>query len=193
MKIIDISREMMSASVYPGDPSASLEPLCRMEWGDVCNTSSIHGCLHNGTHLDAPLHFVPEANDVCGIPLEMCVGECYVLEHEGPLVGAQAEAILERVHLPRILFKGNMQITPSAAFVLSGAGLCLIGVEAQSVSAAETTAQVHRQLLSCEVVLLEGLDLSQAKEGRYLLVASPLKVKGADGSPVRAILLEYGG
>ena len=59
MKAVDISREMLSAPVYPGDPSPSLEALCRLEFGDVCNTSSLHACLHNGTHMDAPSTLFP--------------------------------------------------------------------------------------------------------------------------------------
>lgn len=54
MKILDITREMLEAPVYPGDPAPSLEPLCRLRFGDACNTSALHACLHNGTHLDAP-------------------------------------------------------------------------------------------------------------------------------------------
>ena len=74
--------------------------------------------------------------------------------------------------------------------MLADAGLSLLGVEGQSVAGAECTVTVHRQLLDAGVLLLEGLDLSGVEEGTYFLIAAPLKIAGADGSPVRAMLLE---
>ncbi len=190
MKIVDISREMLTGPVYPGDPSARLEPLCRIEFGDVCNTSGLYACLHNATHMDAPRHFVPDGADAATVGLEACIGECCVVAFDGLMLGAQAERLLPRLRKPRLLLKGRAELSPSAAFVLADAGLCLIGVEGQSVAPAECTTPVHRQLLDAGMVLLEGLDLSGVEEGTYFLVAAPLKIEGADGSPVRAVLLE---
>ena len=189
MKCIDITRELLSAPVYPGDPAPHMEELRRMRLGDECNVSALYACLHNGTHLDAPRHFVPDGQAIDDVPLTACVGECSVVEGEGLLLGAQAEELLPKLK-KRVLFKGQVQISPSAAFVLSDAGLELIGVEAQSVSPPECTAAVHRQLLGAGLVLLEGLDLSRAAPGTYFLFAAPLKITGADGAPVRAVLLE---
>lgn len=189
MKCIDITRELLSAPVYPGDPAPHMEELRRMRLGDECNVSALYACLHNGTHLDAPRHFVPDGQAIDDVPLTACVGECSVVEGEGLLLGAQAEELLPKLK-KRVLFKGQVQISPSAAFVLSDVGLELIGVEAQSVSPPECTAAVHRQLLGAGLVLLEGLDLSRAAPGTYFLFAAPLKITGADGAPVRAVLLE---
>ena len=136
MILHDISRELLNGPVYPGDPAPALTAVCRMEWGDVCNTSALSACVHNATHLDAPRHFVREGTDAASLPLELCVGECSVTAFEGVLLGAQAEELLPRLH-KRVLFKGEMVVSPSAAFVLSEAGLKLIGVEGQSVSAPE--------------------------------------------------------
>ena len=112
-----------------------------------------------------------------------------MVNFDGLLLGAQAEALLPGLR-SRVLFKGKMELSPSAAFVLADSGLRLLGVEGQSVAPAECTVAVHRQLLSSGMVLLEGLDLSGVEEGIYFLMAAPLKIDGADGSPVRAILLE---
>ena len=188
MKRIDITRELLTAPVYPGDPEPRLEAMSRIELGDVCNTSLLHACLHTGTHLDAPRHFVPEGADTEQALLEACVGDCTVVAFDGLLLGAQAEALLGRVRR-RLLFKGKTLISPSAAFVLSDAGFRLVGVEGPSVSPAECEAAVHRQLLGSGMVLLEGLDLSAAEPGGYFLFAAPLKIRGGDGSPVRAVLL----
>lgn len=189
MKIIDISREMLQAPLYPGDPSPRLEPLSRLELGDECNLSALYTCLHSGTHLDAPLHFIPDGQSADQVLLEACVGECSVVEFDGLLLGAQAEELLPDLK-PRVLFKGKTELSPSAAFVLSDAGLLLLGVEGQSAAPVECTAPVHRQLLGSGMVLLEGLDLSQVKPGVYFLFAPPLRIEGGDGSPVRAVLVE---
>ncbi len=189
MKLIDISREMFQAPVYPGDPAPELEAVCRMDLGDPCNTSVYHGCVHNGTHMDAPCHFLPSEIDIATVPLEACVGECSVIEWEGPLLGAQAENLVKFSH-PRVLFKGHVEITPSAAFVLSDSGLLLVGVEPPSVANAADSTAVHRQLLQNGVILLEGLDLSQAKPGSYFLFAAPVKLADSDGAPVRAVLVD---
>ncbi|HHV51651.1 MAG TPA: cyclase [Clostridiales bacterium] len=188
MRVYDITRELLSAQVFPGDPHPEVKELCRIEYGDVCNTSALSMCAHNGTHLDAPLHFIPDGTDTASISLDCCVGRCSVVEFNGILLGADAEEVIRGVQ-PRLLFKGDVQISPSAAFVLSTSGIKLVGVEAQSVTM-DSIGEVHRQLLGNGVVLLEGLDLSRVPPGDYFLFAPPLKIAGCDGSPVRAILCE---
>ena len=190
MDFIDITRDLTTAPVYPGDPAFELNPLHRMAWGDASNTTAFSGCLHNGTHMDAPRHFIVDGEAVDQIPFETFMGECVVLECNGLLLGDEAENLLPYLK-KRVLLKGDVQLTPSAAFVLSDAGVILLGVEQQSVAPPEYTAEVHRQLLGSGMVLLEGLDLTNAKVNEtYVLMAAPLKIKGADGSPVRAILVE---
>ncbi len=190
MDCIDITREMTTAPVYPGDPAFELSPMHRMAWGDESNTTAFSGCLHNGTHMDAPHHFVLGGAAIHEIPFDTCIGECVVLECNGLLLGDEAETLLPYLK-KRVLLKGDVQLTPSAAFVLSTAGVMLLGVERPSVAPPEYSAEVHRQLLGTGMVLLEGLDLTRAKiNTTYLLIAAPLKIAGADGSPVRALLVE---
>ncbi len=190
MELIDISRELMHAPVYPGDPAPALKKLTNMSAGDSCNTTLLATCLHNGTHLDAPKHFFPQGEGVDAVPLDACIGECTVVECNGLLLGDEAEELLPRLK-KRTLLKGDVQLTPSAAFVLSGAGMVLLGVEGTSVAPPEYAEAVHRQLLGAGIVLLEGLDLSAAKQGvPYLLMAAPLRIGGVDGAPVRAVLAE---
>lgn len=189
MKIIDITRELFSAPVYPGDPRPELEPVYRIEDGKVCNMSVLHACLHNGTHMDAPLHFCADGKDMASVALEDIIGECSVIPWEGELYGADVEKMLPSLR-PRVLFKGNVQISQSAAFVLSDSQITLVGVEAQTIEPENGDFTVHRQLLGNNVTILEGIDLSKVEEGTYFLFVAPLKIEGADGSPVRAILLE---
>ena len=188
---LDITRELTAAPVYPGDPMPVLQPLARMAGGDICNTTALSMCLHNGTHMDAPCHFVPDGGTVESISPDVFAGVCRVLSCDGALTGADVEAMpLHGVR--RLLLRGEaVDITPSAAFalsVLAERGLCLIGVEPQSVAVGEYTAEVHRQLLGAGIVLLEGLVLAGVEVGDYTLYAFPLKIAGADGAPVRAFL-----
>lgn len=189
MKIIDITKELFSAPVYPGDPRPELEPVYRMESGNICNLSVLHACLHNGTHMDAPLHFCADGKDMANVGLEDCIGECSVVQWDGELFGADVENMLPALR-PRVLFKGNVQISQSAAFVLSDSQVTLVGVESQTVEPENGDFTVHRQLLGNNVTILEGIDLSKVEEGTYFLFAAPLKIAGADGTPVRAILLD---
>lgn len=191
MKIIDISRELLSAPVYPGDRAPVVTRTSDIHAGDVATISEISACLHNGTHLDAPCHFFPDADDITAYPLDTLCGECYVAEATGVLTGEDMEKLLSRkVGIERLLLKGGATLSQSAAFVLCDAGLKLVGVEDTSVAPSSETAVVHRKLLAEPIAILENLDLSEVSEGWYFLFAAPLKIDGADGAPVRALLLE---
>ena len=190
MNLIDITKELLNAPVYGNDPAPKIQPLTRIALGDAANTSAISACLHNGTHMDAPKHFVPDGTPIDQVDLDACIGECVVLECNGLLLGDEAEELLPYCK-KRVLLKGDVQLSPSAAFVLSTAGIVLLGVESPSVAPPEYSQEVHRQLLGTGMVLLEGLDLTKAKANEtYLLMAAPIKIAGADGSPVRAVLAE---
>ena len=184
---IDITREWTEAPLYPGDPETVLEKHLDMRFGDLCNTSVIRACLHAGTHMDAPCHFFEEAEDALSIPLSVGMGTCCVISANGVLVGEKLEKYLWMTP-PRILFKGDVTLSQSAAFVLIDAGVKLVGVEGTSVAPSDSEAEVHRLLLSSGVTILEGLDLSEVSAGQHELLCLPMKIKGADGVPVRALL-----
>jgi len=81
-------------------------------------------------------------------------------------------------------------VDTSAAYVLTDAGVRLVGVEPPSVAAADRSEAVHRHLLGSGVLILEGLDLSAVPEGAYFLFAAPIKIVEGDGAPVRAVLVD---
>lgn len=194
MKITDISQELLSAAVYEGDPTPRIDSIQSMEKGDLYNLSSLSMCLHNGTHIDAPSHFIKDGKTVEEIPLSAFVGECYVREHTGDISAADAREILNmaRAHGAgeRILLKGDLTVTEEAAKVFAEGDILLLGNEGQTVGPADAPMAVHLALLSHEVVLLEGIDLKNVKEGKYILSAAPINIKGAEGSPCRAWLME---
>ncbi len=192
MKIIDISQELTSCAVYPGDPLPSLKRLKSTADGDVYNLSALEMCVHNGTHIDAPFHFLDGGCTVEGIPLERCVGTCYVARFDGALGKADAESILKKADgAKRILIGGKVTVTASAARAFADAEIMLIGNGGTSVGPEESPMEVHKILLEKGIVLLEGIVLDDVKEGEYFLNAAPLNINGSDGSPCRAYLIEF--
>ncbi len=196
MKLYDISQEVFSCSVYPGDPAPEQNSLCRITNGDLYNLTAFQMCAHNGTHLDAPFHFYAEGKTIEQLALEACIGVCFVVEHSGELTGTDAASLLElarQAHpeaADRILVKGDILVTEDAARVFADAGILLLGVESQSVGPEDAPMAVHKILLGAEVVLLEGLRLDAVSSGSYLLSAAPLNLAGCDGAPCRAALIE---
>ena len=195
MKIIDISQEVFSCNVYPGDPKPTLERVVAIDKGDEYNMSTLSMCVHNGTHIDAPFHFLNDGNTVEQIPLEYFVGNCYVVQRDGELTARDAESILLKVKehnaAERILIGGNVTVTAEAAKVFADNGIKLIGNEGVSIGPVDAPMEVHKILLSANVVLLEGIVLKDVPEGVYFLNAAPLNLAKLDGSPCRAFLIKY--
>ncbi len=196
MKIYDISQEVFSAQVYPGDPAPTRTRLCSMEEGEVYNLTAFSMCAHNGTHIDAPAHFLREGDTVEQIPLSRVVGQAFVVVHEGDVTAADARRMLEvagnasPAAAKRLLIKGEATVTEEAAGVFATAGLVLLGNESQSVGPMEAPMAVHQCLLSVGAVLLEGIRLEEVPEGEYFLCAAPLCLGGAEGAPCRALLVD---
>ena len=95
MKIYDISQEVFSSTIYPGDTSPGFNKLSDMENGDQYNLTEFHMCAHNGTHLDAPSHFIKDGKTVKAIDLSDVIGSCYVTDTAGILDGVEAKRILD--------------------------------------------------------------------------------------------------
>ena len=190
MKIYDISQEVFSCTVYPGDPRPEKRMLCSTAAGDVYNLTAFSMCAHNGTHIDAPFHFLPEGKTVERLPLDVFVGDCFVARYQGDVTAEDARTILVKAAgAERILIAGDVTVTEEAAQVFARSGIKLLGNEGQSVGPADAPMAVHKILLSREIVLLEGILLSDVPEGCYFLSAVPLNLAGADGAPCRAYLI----
>ena len=195
MKIYDISQEVFSCQVYPGDPTPEKSILSSMENGEVYNLTAFRMCAHNGTHVDAPFHFIKDGKTVDEICLQAFVGTSYVAEHHGVLTAADAAEIIQKAKeqdpeaAKRILIKGSVEVSLEAANIFAAAKILLLGNEPQTVGPQNEPMAVHLALLRANVVLLEGIRLSQVTEGVYFLNAAPLNLSGADGAPCRAVLV----
>lgn len=197
IKIYDISQEVFGCDVYPGDPIPQKQRITSMEKGDLYNLTSFSMCAHNGTHIDAPRHFIRDGKAVDGIDLEKTVGYACVTELDGDVDEEIAREIIRNANAlnpesaKRILFRGDAVITEAGARTFAVNGVCLVGVESRTVGPADAPMAVHLTLLKNEVVLLEGIRLKDVRAGVYLLNAAPLNLGGSDGAPCRALLIEF--
>ena len=195
MIIYDISQEVFSCQVYPGDPVPEKKLISSTENGDLYNLTAFSMCAHNGTHVDAPFHFLKDGKPIDAICLDTFVGMAYVAEHHGIVSGKDAIEILKKAKeqnpeaAKRILIKGAAVVSSEAAKEFASNRVLLLGNESQTVGPEDAPMEVHLILLGANVVLLEGVRLAEVSEGVYFLSAAPLNLSGADGSPCRAILI----
>ncbi len=198
MKIYDVSQEVFDCLVYPGDPEPKRITLNSIEKGDLYNLTAFSMCAHNGTHIDAPRHFIESGKAVDELSLESFIGLAYVAEHRGGIVTeSDAIQIIEKAKkqnvesAKRILIKGDIEVSLEASKVFASSNILLFGNEPQTVGPQNEPMAVHLELLSADIVLLEGINLSAVSEGVYYLNSAPLNLSGADGSPCRAVLIEF--
>ncbi len=198
MKIYDISQEVFGCRVYPGDPAPEKKTLSSMGKGELYNLTSFSMCAHNGTHIDAPFHFIKDGKTVDAVELEAFIGMAYIAEYNGVVLRTDAVRILEMAKKEnceaskRILIKGNAEVSEEAAEVFAKSKILLLGNESQTVGPENAPMKVHKILLGADIVLLEGIRLAEVSTGVYFLNAAPLNLSGADGSPCRAVLIADG-
>mgnify|MGYP003584304045 CR=1 FL=1 len=204
---IDISLTLSSdLPRWPGSHPLELRRRRDMTGGDRCNDSDLSCNLHTGTHVDAPLHFLADGADVTALVLDTLIGPAVVAAL--PEVDAITADDLELLQLPadtrRLLLRTRnsegwsrgdrefhpdfVALTADAARWIVGRGIQLIGVDYLSAQRFQDGPETHIVLLQAGVVIVEGLNLSQVVSGDYELICLPLKLAGAEGSPVRAIL-----
>lgn len=195
--IYDISQPLFECEVFPGDPKPKKKIVYSMEKGDLYNMTAVSMCVHNGTHVDAPFHFLKNGKSIDKIKLDKFIGSAYVTSHDGDVTAQDAEDILEKARRAyigsekKILIRGNAVVTLEAAKVFAEAEIDLLGNESQTVGPENAPMAVHLVLLSKEVVLLEGIRLSKVPDGVYFLNSTPLNLTDTDGSPCRAILMDF--
>ncbi|MCS7019847.1 MAG: cyclase family protein [Cytophagales bacterium] len=209
MSVIDISVTLHPKLVaWPNGIGFSTSHASRIAAGDDANVTIIYTNAHMGTHVDAPLHFIDGTRHVAELELSRMVGACSVLDFRGHrIITAQMlqQAKETRPLHPRLLFKTDNSalwhtqndvfysdycaLTADAAQWAVANDIQLLGIDYLSIQRYEDSFETHRIILRKEIVILEGLDLSQVQAGDYMLCCLPLKIQGADGAPARAILM----
>lgn len=211
MPIYDISVPLSAElPVYPGDPRLEIRDALRLAQGDPANVSALNFGAHTGTHVDAPAHFIEGAKKVESLALDVLIGEAEVVE-----VPKDTQVITEEfveTRSTRLLFKtrnstywgeGNLRadkadfrkdftyLDLAAAKKLVEQGVKLVGIDYLSIEKfGSAEHEVHRALLSHEVIILEGLNLTDVPAGKYELICLPLRLRShlGDGAPARAVL-----
>lgn len=201
--IYDITRPLSAATApWPGDTPFRLEWTWTQAAGSSVNVSAITASPHVGTHADAPYHFDSAAPAMDAVDLAPYLGPCRVVALEGrPAIGLADLESLGLAGVQRLLVRtgsspaaerfnpGFTWLAPDAAAYLAGLGLLLFGTDAPSVDPYDSTdLPAHRALGRGGVAILENLALEAVPPGDYELIALPLRLVGADASPVRAVL-----
>jgi arylformamidase len=207
VKIVDVSLPLTAEMIaWPGSTGFELTWVDRMETGHECNTSRITCDTHIGTHVDAPLHFITNGRTVDQIPLEILIGPCRVVYFPGlSEIDAETLASLQlETDTKRLLLKtdnSNLWIakekkfkkkfvclTESGARWLVQREISLVGIDYLSIGSYSAGVKTHQVLLEANVVVLEGLNLSEVVAGEYELICLPLNLVGAEGSPARVLI-----
>jgi arylformamidase len=210
MRVFDISVTITPGiPVWPGDDQVELHRRTKIEEGANANVSFFAASAHTGTHVDAPYHFLSEGNTVENLPLDVLVGPAQVIQVTSNVEVITAE-VMEKLKfeplVERVLFKtsnSDLWKNPEAPFNTHFVGIDesgarflvdhkikLVGIDYLSISPYKKSRPTHEVLLGAGVVIVEGLDLSGVSAGKYTLCCLPLKLKGADGAPARAVLIE---
>lgn len=203
---IDVSVPLRTGMVHwPDNPPVKIERVMDLEHGDTASVSSMSMGVHTGTHMDAPVHFLRGGIGIDQMPLEATLGLARVIEIRD-LVSIQ-RAELEPAKLQpgeRVLFRTRNSercwqtdafvedfvfISREAAAYLAECRVRTVGVDYLSVGGfREDGEATHLALLQAGIWVIEGLNLSQVKEGTYELICLPLRIVGGDGAPARAVL-----
>ena len=206
MAIFDISIGIdENLPLWPGDPELRLHWAANIEQGDLVNLTELSMGIHTGTHIDAPLHFLPNGKPIDSLSLNVFVGEAQVvaIPQDVNLITVDILQDVCEINAARILFKTKnsqlwetskfqqdyVALEASAAQWLVDQGVQLVGIDYLSIAPFKDPAPTHETLLNNEVVIVESLDLRLVKPGIYTLICLPLKLVGREAAPARAILL----
>ncbi|MES9904324.1 MAG: glycosyltransferase [Sedimenticola sp.] len=206
-KFYDISLTISKAPVWPGDSKPEVVQVKSLNAGDQATVSNLLMCVHTGTHVDAPAHFVRGGAVMSEISLSRFIGKVQVVDlHAARVIGPRE---LDQVEIPpdcqRLLLKTRNAVlleeekfskdyaalTPDGAKWIQEHNISLIGIDYLSIEAfGEKDNLTHKILLEADVVVLEGLDLRGITSGCYELICLPLKIGESEAAPARVILLE---
>lgn len=189
-------------AVFPGDVGFQRTIHLDFKRNDHINLSSITTTLHLGSHADAPSHYHPEGKSIDQVALETYFGPCQVIDASHIQGKITKEALNPfEVLAPRVLFKTKSiksvykwqndfsYLSSELVDFLSIQKVILIGIDTPSMDHSQSKElSAHQMFYRTQIAILEGLSLEKVESGVYGLSALPLKIKGADASPVRAVL-----
>jgi arylformamidase len=205
MRIIDISPPITERlAVWPGDVPFSRPISSAIANGSNIDLSSIHTTVHLGAHTDAPSHYTAGGPGIGERSLEPYYGPCQVIQvnvARGERI--RPSHIRDTIFAPRVLFKTGTfpdpehwnedfaSLSPELIDAIAGSGGLLVGIDTPSIDPFDSKAlEAHQAVARHDLAILEGIVLAGVPAGSYGLVALPLRIPGADASPVRAVLID---
>ncbi|GIN89387.1 kynurenine formamidase [Siminovitchia terrae] len=204
---IDISQPLTNdMAVWPGDTPFNFKLSFTKEQTGSVNIGQFTTSAHTGTHIDAPYHFDENGEKVHELDVNIYVGQARVVDVTGcEMVGKEELEQFSLEGVERLLLKTSdgrdLGRFPEKFTVfrenigpfLKEKGVSLLGTDGPSVDAIDSkTMDAHHSLNDNGVYILENIVLTDVEPGDYELIALPLAIEGADGSPVRAVLRPIG-
>lgn len=204
--MIDISRRLeKGVPTWPGDTAFNYEVSWSKEQSGSVNVGKLTMSIHTGTHMDSPFHFDNDGRKVMDLDLELYIGPARMIDVSGKAsIGADDLANYDLNGVTRLLLRTSSWTNPNEfpteitylradlAPFLADKGIRLIGVDVPSVDPLDSKElSAHHGLHAHDIHILEGLALDHVNPGDYELIALPLPLVEADGSPVRAVLRPY--
>jgi arylformamidase len=201
------SLDPATTPVYEGDAPMKFEFLKDMRRGDGFTLSVLSLGAHSGTHIDAPMHFVAGGAPIDQVQLAPLIGPARVIDIADGVQAIDAAELDKHSWrgVQRVIFRtrstrrGWMRspafhrdfayVAPDAAQLLADAGVVLVGIDyisAEQFGAPEP--RTHRILLGRGIPIVEGLSLEAVGAGDYDLIVLPMKVRGHEGAPARAVV-----
>ena len=192
MKIIDISRIVQEAPLYPGSSPLIVEKVSDMQKGAHANVSMITTGSHIGTHADSFNHFVKESTvGIDKMELTHYYGPCRVVTvPEKTMI--TPEILDGKIdNCERLVIHGNEHsyLTKEAAQYIIDKAVITIVTDAMSIAPPDNEAEIHALILGSGIAVVENVDLNEVEDGDYILCAFPIKYGNCDGAPVRAVLI----
>jgi len=192
-RIIDITRTVQDAPLYPGSSPVVVERVLNMQNGDRCNVSMITSGSHIGTHADASSHFLKDnKTSIDLMPLDHYYGPCRVLTFaESSLISLKdISGKIDGCKRLAIHGGGSTYLSKGAAEYIVKKGVITVLTDAMSVAPPDNEVEIHSIILSGGLAIIENAILENVKDGEYVLSAFPIKIGGCDGAPVRAVLID---
>lgn len=205
LMIYDITRTVTpSLSVWPGDTPFSATPVMTIADGASVNLTTLNLSAHTGTHADAYYHYSQNGSHPATMPLTQYIGRAKVVtvsKRDAALLPEDFAGV-DLTDAERLLIHSHVSDLPDNEWAeefpylsveligwLSSLHIQLIGLDSPSVDAFDSKdLPCHHALRRYNIVNLETVYLRNVPDGDYELIALPLKLDLACGSPVRAIL-----
>lgn len=204
MQIFDISMTIdENMPVYKNRQDKKPKITVRKDFSSGTSYEShIDMDMHTGTHIDAPLHMIPQGNSIEKLEISKLITECIVLDfkyvnekitdkdlHKKNIKPNTFVLLKTKNSFTKEFAENFIYLAESGAKYLKELGILGVGIDSLGIERNQPDHATHKVLFENGIIIIEGLRLSQVEEGTYRLIALPLKIRGTEAAPARVILL----